>query len=137
MDLCHRTPCRGNSVIDTEMNEGSDIRTERWISRVLRAGVVTSAVLMMAGVAVEMASTYPLMDGLVDPLAVVRAALSGYAVSTGIALLSGGILVLMLTPIIRVLAALVSFILENDNTFTLVAAVVLGMFVLELLVSLS
>ncbi|MBI4417538.1 MAG: DUF1634 domain-containing protein [Ignavibacteriales bacterium] len=119
------------------MNEGSDIRTERWISRALRAGVVTSAVLMIVGVAVETASTYPLMDGLVDPLAVVRAALSGYAVSTGIVLLSGGILILMLTPIIRVLAALVTFILENDNTFTLVAAVVLGMFVLELLVSLS
>lgn len=108
---------------------------ERLISRTLRTGVIVSAGLMIVGIARELVD--PGASGVTDPLVIVSSALSGAVDSPGLAALSFGILALMLTPVVRVLAALVTFILERDRAYSLIAAAILAMFVLEILFSLT
>lgn len=108
---------------------------ERWISRTLRTGVIVSAGLMIVGIAVE--SLDPGSSRVTEPLAIVGSALSGDVDSPGLAALSIGILTLMLTPVIRVFAAGVTFVLEKDRKYSLIAAAILAMFVLEILFSLN
>jgi|GEM_PF-910746 len=111
-------------------------QAERWISLTLRIGVITSALLLSAGLVVEFLRPHA-ASPLVDPLAILKAALSRQETPPGITLLSAGILILMFTPIVRVIAALGTFILEKDRPFAFVAVIVLTMFMLELLISLA
>lgn len=108
---------------------------ERWIGRTLRAGVMTSAGLILIGILAEFFA--PGASPVTDPLAIVHSAWSGRLDSPGLLVLSVGVLVLMLTPVVRVLATLVMFILEKDRVYSLIAAAILTMFLIEIAFSLT
>lgn len=111
-------------------------RIERWIGKVLRFGVWGSAGLMIAGLATAWIS-----DGAVripaenpSPTEVLHSLFSGSFDPT--TLMFAGLVLLMLTPFLRVLAAAAGFALEKDRTFTIVSLVIFMMLVGELVYSL-
>jgi len=111
-------------------------RVERWIGRILRFGVWGSAGLMIAGLASAWISESTLHIPAENPPAteVVRNLLSGSF--DPVTLMFAGLVLLMLTPFLRVLTAAVGFAVEKDRTFTLVSVVIFTMLVGELVYSL-
>jgi uncharacterized membrane protein len=109
---------------------------ERWIGRTLRVGVWASAGLMILGLMLSWISTLspslPIENP--HPADVLRSLFSGTLDPT--TLMFAGLLLLMLTPFLRVLTAAVGFAAEKDRTFMLVALVVLVMLLGELVFSL-
>jgi uncharacterized membrane protein len=109
---------------------------ERWISWILRIGVWGSATLMMLGLTLAWFSpgTLRLPSENPHPADVLQSLLSGSF--DPVVLMFAGILLLMLTPFLRVLTAAVGFAVEKDRTFVLVALVVFAMLLAELVFSL-
>ena len=115
---------------------------ERRIGLLLRVGVFTSSVLMAAGLLLaalqpaQTASEYsPTLKELLRGL--VSGELNSASGSPAFTLLFAGLLVLMLTPFLRVLAALFAFLAEKDWRFVGIAAVVFFILVGQLIYSLQ
>jgi uncharacterized membrane protein len=79
-------------------------RLERSIGGVLRAGVVTSSICLGAGLVLT---------------------LIGAAATLANLLLHGGVIVLLATPVIRVIVSIVEYAQQRDWKFTLLTLVVL------------
>ncbi len=84
---------------------------ERWISHILRAGIVLSSFCMIAGLLVT----------AVQPSS-----------AEASSLMVTGIVLLMLTPFLRVIATLIVFMVERDWKFSAVALFVLLMLIGEI-----
>ncbi len=103
-------------------------KTEKWISRTLRAGVWTSASLMTIGIFLD-----PFFPGGANPI-------FPESISwplTALTFLQTGLLLLILTPFLRVTATLVSFIQEKDWKFVAVSSFVFIMLLIELVLAFS
>jgi uncharacterized membrane protein len=109
---------------------------ERWVGRVLRLGVWSSAGLMIAGLLLAWFTTGSIQPPAENPSPgeVLRTMLAGSF--DPITLIFAGLLVLMLTPFIRVLTAAIGFAAEKDRPFVAVALVVFAMLLGELVFSL-
>lgn len=109
---------------------------ERWVGIALRAGVWSSATLMIAGLLIAWLSAGSLRmpEENPHPAEVFRNLLSGSL--DPITLIFAGLLLLMLTPFLRVLTAAIGFAAEKDTRFVFVALVVFSMLLGELLLSL-
>lgn len=107
---------------------------ERLISRVLRVGVGTSLVLIAVG------SLLSFLEGDYSrsPAEVARLTgpggafprtvawfAHGLAHGDGQAVIVAGLLILILTPIVRVAVSLIGFVREKDRIYTVITAVVL------------
>jgi uncharacterized membrane protein len=108
---------------------------ERWTGFILRLGVWVSASLMIFGLilatlypsSIVTLSTNPSLGALAEAL-----------VSNSfdpVVLMFTGIVILMLTPVLRVLTAVIGFTLERDRRFIFVSSVVLILLVGEILFS--
>ncbi len=112
------------------------------ISRALRVGVWTSSLLMGAGLFVASLQTGVVQVPEKNPS--LMELLSGFfskamllpQSSEAITLLYAGLVVLMLTPFVRVLAAAIAFGAEKDWKFVGISLVVLCMLIGELVFSL-
>jgi uncharacterized membrane protein len=109
---------------------------ERWTSRSLKFGVWLSGAVMVTGLlmyAVRSFSTpvpqrnpslaelvHSLLHGSLDPFTLMYA----------------GLVLLMLTPFLRVLTAAIGFAAEKDKRFTAVSLIVFALLICELLYSL-
>jgi uncharacterized membrane protein len=91
-------------------------RLEQQLARLLIAGVIVSAVLLAAGLALWLA----------DP----RSALSTW-------LLNAGLIALMATPIMRVVVSFVEYVRMRDWVFVALTVVVLAELTLTMTVALS
>ncbi len=109
---------------------------KRWIGRVLRFGVWGSASLMIAGLigAWFSGSALPIPAENPATTVVLRNLFSGSVDPS--TLIFAGLILLMLTPFLRVLTAAVGFAVERDRTFTIVSLVIFMMLVGELVYSL-
>lgn len=109
---------------------------ERWIGRTLRVGVWGSAGLMILGLVLTwISATSPgLPAENPHPADVLRSLFSGSL--DPVTLMFAGLLLLMLTPFLRVFTAAVGFAVDKDRTFVLVALVVFVMLLGELVFSL-
>ena len=106
-----------------------------WTSRVLRVGVWTSAVLMVSGLL--LAAFQPGALGIIRTVTLYQ--LAGYLVAghlDPVILMFSGLVVLMTTPVLRVLTAIIGFAMERDRRFVLVSATVFVMLVCEITYSL-
>jgi uncharacterized membrane protein len=81
-----------------------EIRLERRLGAVLRSGVYLSSACLAAGLAISVA----LGDGR----------LSGI-------LMNGGLMILMATPVTRVAASIVEYLVDGDRTFFVLTSIVL------------
>ena len=109
---------------------------EHWVGRVLRLGVWGSAGLMIAGLLLAWFSTGSVQPPSENPSPsqVLRSLLAGSL--DPVTLIFAGLLLLMLTPYVRVLTAAVGFAAEKDRPFVAVALVVFAMLLGELVFSL-
>jgi len=118
--------------------EKSDIErvVEHWVGRVLRLGVLGSASLMIAGLLLAWFTTGSIQPPSENPSPgeVLRNLFAGSLDPA--TLIFAGLLVLVLTPFVRVLTAAVGFAVEKDKPFVAVALVVFTMLVGELVFSL-
>ncbi len=110
-------------------------RTNRWVSASLRWGSYLSAALLLAGVAwllIEGDGDRPLQVGPPMPLAALAGQLRA---GNPYALMQVGVLLLLLTPPLRILVAAISFWAEGERRYTLVSLVVLAMILLSVWLS--
>lgn len=92
----------------------------RLIYRVLWGGVILSILVILVGLAVKPLSPAP-MPRIPTPL---TALLSDVAGLTPAGLLSLGVLLMLLTPIARVLLTILVFAEERDRAYVLVTSIV-------------
>ena len=118
-----------------------ELRNRR-ISFLLKLGVYGSALLMVCGLVAALLGGSVGLTGesrltIDDVLAALAHPSSASGLPTSILLVSLGLLLLMFTPIVRVIAALVSFLTEKDWAFSLVSLIVLSVLILEIALSLG
>ena len=102
------------------------------ISRILQGGVLVSAAIIVLGVAMWAArgdAGYPPAGYPSSPAAVLAGALEARPA----AVIQVGLLVLLLTPVVRVAASVAVFAVQRDRVFTLMTLVVLALLMLGLL----
>jgi uncharacterized membrane protein len=118
-------------------------RTELWISSLLRAGVVTSLLIVVAGTVLSFAH-HP--DYLRSPAASARltapptspyrslGAIRGdLRHARGQAFVAVGLLVLVATPVLRVAASIGLFAIQRDRVFVAITSLVLTLLVISFL----
>ncbi len=117
----------------------TDERVEQIVGNLLRAGVVVSALVVAIGGAVYLyhegrlpAREHHVFKGepreLRGPLNIVAAAARG----DSDALIACGLLLLIATPVLRVVFSVVAFALERDWTYVVVTLLVLGVLLYSL-----
>jgi uncharacterized membrane protein len=110
----------------------SDEKIERLMAALLRAGVVTAAVVVLIGgvlyVAREGAALphYRTFHGEPSELRHVPGILADARARRALGIIQLGLLVLIATPVARVAFALVAFALQRDRTYVIVTLVVLS-----------
>ncbi len=117
----------------------TDERIEKIIGALLLIGVVASASVVLAGAIVFLirhggeGTSYGIFRGVRPDLhgigSIVRAALSG----SGRGMIQLGLLLLILTPIARVVFSLVGFLLQRDRIYSIVTALVMLILLYSLL----
>lgn len=116
-------------------------RQTLWISATLLGGVLLAAMLILLGLlrlllgpvqAGEPVTVTELIGQQAHPTSMV-AIVDGIQTGRPTSLIRLGILVLILTPTVRVLLTLLLFLIEHDWSFVLITSVVLAVLVLGLL----
>ena len=95
-------------------------QAELIISLVLRGGVLLAAFIIALGVVLFYAR-YLAVGGRIGPVAyphTVAAVFAGLGHGDPLAVIALGLLVLLLTPVLRVLVSVVTFALERDRLYT-------------------
>ncbi len=134
----------------------SDEVISNWIGRLLRVGVLTSAVIILAGgviylhyhggrPAVDRRTFEKMPPEFSDPAAIARAAILGrrsedgkegpavpLSNGRGRALIQLGLLLLIATPVLRVAFSILAFARQRDFVYVLLAAVVLSVLIYSL-----
>jgi uncharacterized membrane protein len=104
-------------------------RIAHLVHRSLLVGVVIAASLMVAGLCVALVSGHAGTSGPPRPAwELVGAALAG----DGVALMECGVLVLILTPVGRVIVLTVGWVAAGERRFAAVASVVLALLVFSI-----
>ena len=114
---------------------------ELLISRLLRAGVVTSLVFVVAGTVLsfvhhpEYLTSGPALGRVTTPGAAFprtpAEVLDGLRQLSGQAVIVVGLLILVATPVLRVAVSIFGFVYERDWTFVAITSIVLGMLILS------
>ncbi len=110
-------------------------KAERWASQVLRLGIWISASLMILGLLIATVfpsliiplSENPSLGNLVERLFSIK--------FDPVTLTFSGLVMLMFTPVFRVITAVFGFIVERDWRFAIVSSIVLLMLIGEIVYS--
>jgi uncharacterized membrane protein len=128
------------------MSEGSEIRmkqnaslpetkrrVDRWIAGLLRGGVILAAALVLAGGVLYLKSesgpapNYHVFQGEPEELRTVPGIFHAALGLRGPGLIQLGLLVLIATPITRVVFSVIAFLYERDWIYVTVTLMVLGL----------
>ncbi|MEO7145198.1 MAG: DUF1634 domain-containing protein [Bryobacteraceae bacterium] len=110
----------------------NDERLERIISVLLRAGVLLSAAVVLAGGASfllshgNQATSFHVFHAAPSAYRSIHAIVWGAAHFDSLAIIQFGLLLLIATPVARVALSVAAFALERDRTYTVVSLIVLG-----------
>ncbi len=113
----------------------SDEKLERVLGNLLRAGVMLSAAVVLAGGIVYLVRhgaeppRYDVFRGEPAGLRQLRGIVGGVLTLEGRGLIQLGLLLLVATPVARVVFSLVGFALERDRTYVVATAIVLAVLV--------
>lgn len=114
-----------------DKKRASTFEIEDFISLSLRIGVIISSVIIALGLLLFSLSGYAgFPEG--DFPKTFRQVWTGLLHFNPLAIITAGILILLVTPIFRVAASLVTFFLQKDYQYTLIAGYVLFMLLLSL-----
>ncbi len=115
-------------MIQTEQRKTD--RLARAVQIALLTGLIPAAVVLAIGLAVALASGQPRPDG---PPAKLLALLSGVIHGQGVPMLDLGIVLLMLTPLLRVIVLAIGWTIRRDLHFALTALTVATLLALSLI----
>jgi uncharacterized membrane protein len=111
--------------------------TELIISRLLRVGVLTSLLVVLAGTVVTFAHHPHYLSSRHDLLRLTRpgaefphsvpSVIHGLEHSQGRAIVMAGLLLLIATPVLRVAISVLAFVYQRDRMFVLITTVVLAL----------
>jgi uncharacterized membrane protein len=116
----------------------NDQRIEVIIGALLRTGVILAAAVVLFGAAVYLARhgsevpNYTVFHGDPENLKNVSAIVRGALGMSGSALIQLGLLLLIATPVARVLFSAIAFAMEHDYLYVFVTLVVLGILLYSL-----
>jgi uncharacterized membrane protein len=117
----------------------TDKRMDEIIGRLLQAGVILSAVFVLAGGAVYLARhpepiiNYRVFQGEPEELRTISGIFHEALALRGRGLIQLGLLILIATPIARVAFSVLAFFYQRDWTYVVVTLIVLGLLVYSLL----
>jgi uncharacterized membrane protein len=115
------------------MSDARPERAYRWVAAVLRWGSYLSAALMLAGVVlVFFLADVPIQVGSAMPLGTM---LSSLRHANPYAVMQLGVVLLLLTPLARLVVAAVSFWLEGERRYAVVSLAVLVIILASLVLS--
>ncbi|BDG61263.1 DUF1634 domain-containing protein [Caldinitratiruptor microaerophilus] len=100
-------------------------RVEILVGHLLRYGVALAAVIMAAGLVLLLMRSGTAPHPSVPVPTSISEVLGGLLRLDPTALIDLGLVVLILTPVLRVAASLVAFAIERDRTYTLITLIVL------------
>jgi len=113
----------------------TDEKTEHVIGNLLRAGVLLSAAVVLAGGILYLAhhgrthADYHLFEGQPEALRDVPGIASGAMKFDSRSIIQFGLLLLIITPIARVAFSAISFALERDYMYVVVSLIVLAVLI--------
>lgn len=119
----------------------TDQRLEQIVGTLLRAGVLISAAVVLPGLSWllaahgESAPQYQPFRGEPPALTSVGGLVSALSHPTAQVLVQWGLLLLIATPVARVVFSLAAFVLERDRTYVVITMIVLGVLVYSLTTS--
>jgi uncharacterized membrane protein len=119
--------------------ESAERRMDEIMGRLLRAGVILSAVFVLAGGAVYLArhpepvTDYRVFQGEPEELRTISGIFHEALAFRGRGLIQLGLLILIATPIARVAFSVVAFLYQRDWTYVVVTLIVLGLLVYSIL----
>jgi uncharacterized membrane protein len=114
-------------------------RMDEIMGRLLQAGVILSALFVLAGGAVYVArhpepiTDYRVFQGEPEELRTISGIFHEALAFRGRGLIQLGLLILIATPIARVAFSVVAFLYQRDWTYVVVTLIVLGLLVYSLL----
>jgi uncharacterized membrane protein len=117
----------------------TDLRIEVALGKLLRAGVIISAVVVLAGGILYFVQNggrtpqFHVFQGVPGCTLRNTAIITGLLGGRGECVIMLGLLLLIATPIARVLFSAIAFALEKDRTYVAITLVVLGFLLLSLL----
>ena len=106
------------------------------ISNVLRGGVLLSAFIILVGVVMFYARYLPNGGRTISDHPFphsVAAVISGLTTGSPLAVIALGLLVLLLTPVMRVAVSIVAFAIEGDHLYTVITSIVLAILIISFL----
>ena len=115
------------------MAEKTDQRIDEIMGKLLRTGVILSAIFVLAGGALYLirhpapVTDYHVFQGEPTELRTVTGIFHEALALRGRGLIQLGLLLLIATPIARVAFSLLAFLYERDWTYVLVTLIVLGL----------
>jgi hypothetical protein len=104
------------------------VRLARWVHHTLLAGVVAAGLLMTIGLVVAAAREQPRPIGRPSPISSLPDRIGS---GDGVALIELGLLILILTPVLRVAVLAVGWLAAGDRRFAAVAGAVLSLLALS------
>lgn len=113
------------------------------LGNLLRWGVIISSVVVLTGGIIFLLSNgnsipdYHSFLGLVMPFHSLSAVLKGIAEGNGQAIIQAGIILLIATPIARILFSIIGFIRERDWLYILIASIVLAIIMTSMLLGIK
>ncbi len=119
-------------------SELADQHLEVVIASMLRGGVSFSALVVLAGGVLFLlhggaAPDYTHFHSASQEVLSIRGTLAGVSHGSSLSIIQLGILLLIATPVVRVIFALVGFVMQRDWLYTLVSAVVLAVLLFSLI----
>lgn len=118
--------------------EWNDDRVEMIMGTLLRAGVLLAAAVVITGAALFLfhhgaeQPHYAIFRGEPSDLRTVRGVVSDVRAGTGRGVIQLGLLLLIATPVARVLFSVVAFVLERDRAYVLITLVVLSVLIFSM-----
>src|ERR1700730_18398304 len=118
--------------------ESAERRMDEIMGRLLRAGVILSAMFVLAGGAVYLArhpepvTDYRVFQGEPEELRTISGIFHEARAFRGRGLIQLGLVLLIATPIARVAFSVVAFLYQRDWTYVVVTVIVLGLLVYSL-----
>src|ERR1700686_369259 len=121
------------------MMESAERRMDEIMGRLLRTGVILSAVFVLGGGAVYLArhpepvTDYRVFQGEPEGLRTISGIFHEALAFHGRGLIQLGLLILIATPIARVAFSVAAFLYQRDWTYVVVTLIVLGLLIYSLL----
>lgn len=117
-----------------------DAELETWMGRLLQSGVVAAGLVMLAGGGIYLfrhggeIPDYRNFHGVPPELKTVSGIVHGVFALHARAIIQLGVLLMIATPVLRVLFAVVAFGVERDWLYTAISGIVLSLLAYALLV---